>query len=199
MLGALTSLLSVEPFDALEELGLPTRTGSTVPRLAPFGIFPAADGWVALCAPTDTFARGVFAAIGRPELADDDRFRTRDRRVGHADPLHTLLGEWARSRKKADIVTTLGEYGVPAAEVREPAEAIQDEVVRAREEVVDLVHPEYGSSGVSGPGIPIRFSAAQVSLDRPAPHLGEHNQTVLRDLLGYDEARIDALRSGGVV
>ena len=63
MLGALTSLVACEPFDAYEKLGLPMRTGATVPRLAPFGTFPAADGWFALCGPTDAFAQ-VNGAFG---------------------------------------------------------------------------------------------------------------------------------------
>ena len=81
MLGALTSLMACEPFDAFDAVGLPQRTGSMVPRLAPFGIFPAADGHLALCAPTDPFARGVFLAMDRPDLADDPAWRTRDKRV----------------------------------------------------------------------------------------------------------------------
>ncbi|WP_086675896.1 CaiB/BaiF CoA transferase family protein, partial [Amycolatopsis pretoriensis] len=81
MLGALTSLVACEPFDAFDAVGLSQRTGSMVPRLAPFGILPALDGYVALCAPTDAFAHGVLRAIGRPELAGDDRYRTRDQRV----------------------------------------------------------------------------------------------------------------------
>ena len=81
MLGALTSMMACEPFDAFDAVGLPQRTGSMVPRLAPFGIFPAADGHLALCAPTDPFARGVFLAMDRPDLADDPAWRTRDKRV----------------------------------------------------------------------------------------------------------------------
>ena len=68
MLGVLTSLVAAEPFDLLEACGLPQRTGRVVPRLTPFGIYESADGHVAICAPTEQFARGVFAAIGHPEF-----------------------------------------------------------------------------------------------------------------------------------
>ena len=68
LLGALTSLVATEPWDTMERAGIQMRTGNVVPRLAPFGIFATHDGYVALCAPTDAFARGVFDAIGRPEL-----------------------------------------------------------------------------------------------------------------------------------
>ena len=95
MLGALTSMVACEPFDAFEELGLPTRTGDWVPRLAPFGTFQASDGWFALCAPTDQFAAGVFTALDRPDLLADPRFRARDERVEkrrRAAPHHLRLG-----------------------------------------------------------------------------------------------------------
>ena len=81
MLGVLTSLVAAEPFDLLEACGMPQRTGRVVPRLTPFGIYESADGHVAICAPTEQFARGVFAAIGHPEFEADPRFATRDARV----------------------------------------------------------------------------------------------------------------------
>ena len=70
MLGVLTSLVAAEPFDLLEACGLAQRTGRMVPRLTPFGIYESADGHVAICAPTEQFARGVFAAIGHPGVRE---------------------------------------------------------------------------------------------------------------------------------
>ena len=87
MLGVLTSLVAAEPFDLLEACGLPQRTGRMVPRLTPFGIYESADGHVAICAPSEQFARGVFAAIGHPEFETDPRFASRDARVAHVDEL----------------------------------------------------------------------------------------------------------------
>ena len=56
MLGAITSLVACEPFDVLEQLDIPTRTGPTIPRLAPFGIYAAQDGYIAICAHQDASA-----------------------------------------------------------------------------------------------------------------------------------------------
>jgi crotonobetainyl-CoA:carnitine CoA-transferase CaiB-like acyl-CoA transferase len=179
---------------------MPQRTGSMVPRLAPFGILPAADGHIALCAPTDTFADGVFRAIGRTDLAEDDRFRHRDARVRHADELHALIREWCRERSMADIVAAFTAEGVPAAPVREPHEAVRDPLVRDREEVVPLVHPRLGViADVVATGVPIRFSGARTSLDRPAPALGEHNDHVYRELLGYSPETLAELADEAVI
>ncbi|SDF46540.1 Crotonobetainyl-CoA:carnitine CoA-transferase CaiB [Lentzea fradiae] len=200
MLGALTSLVACEPFDAYAAVGLAQRTGSFVPRLAPFGLFEAADGWLALCGPTDRFAEGVFRAMGEPALATDPRFATRDARVANAAVLHKLIGEWAAGRRRAEAVALLVGNGVPAAEVREPAEAVRDPLVRARHEVVALTHPAHGATAdISGTGVPIVFSGAEVGFDRPAPALGEHNDAVYGDLLGYSGDRLASLRADGVV
>jgi crotonobetainyl-CoA:carnitine CoA-transferase CaiB-like acyl-CoA transferase len=199
MLGALTSLLSTEPFDALEQVGMPLRTGNAVPRLAPFGIFAAEDGQIALCGPTDTFARGVFRAMGRPELIEDERFATRDQRVRHATELHEMVGAWSRGRPGEEAVAALIGQGVPAAEVLEPAHALRNPEVLRREEVVELAHPQHGSTGLMGPGVPIRFSHSDVRLDQPAPHLGEHSEEVLAKIGGLSEQEIAELRKAGVV
>jgi crotonobetainyl-CoA:carnitine CoA-transferase CaiB-like acyl-CoA transferase len=199
MLGALTSLLSTEPFDAFQQVGLPLRTGNEVPRLAPFGIFPAKDGFLALCGPTDTFARGVFRALGRPELIEDADFATRDGRVRNADRLHAFIEDWSRSLPRAEAVAALAAEGVPAAEVLEPADALRAPAVLEREEVVELGHPEQGPTGLMGPGIPIRFSRSEARLDRPAPHLGEHTAELLARLGGLTEDEITELRDEGVI
>jgi crotonobetainyl-CoA:carnitine CoA-transferase CaiB-like acyl-CoA transferase len=200
MLGALTSLMACEPFDAYDAVGLAQRTGATVPRLAPFGVLPTADGHIALCAPTDAFAAGVFRAMGRPELATDDRFRTRDERVRRADELHELIRGWSRAHPTVDVVAALTAEGVPAAEVRDPAAAVRDPLVREREEVVPVAHPRFGAvADLSATGVPIRFSGARASLERPAPGLGEHNDHVYRELLGYSQERIAELAEESVI
>ncbi len=200
MLGALTSLMACEPFDAFDAVGLPQRTGNMVPRLAPFGIFSAADGHIALCAPTDAFARGVFLAMGRPELVEDERFRTRDGRVARANEVHDLIAVWTKGLPVQEALTALTAHGVPAAEVRDPAKAVRDPLVRAREEVVPIEHPVYGAvADLSATGVPIRFSGARVDLSIPSPALGEHNEQIYRDRLGYTEDELTALADQSVI
>jgi crotonobetainyl-CoA:carnitine CoA-transferase CaiB-like acyl-CoA transferase len=200
MLGALTSLVACEPFDAQEAVGLELRTGAMLPRLAPFGLLATCDGYIALCAPTDPFAHGVLRAIGRGDLVDDPRFHDRDARVRNADELHALIGEWTRQRTAAEAVREFTAHGVAAAEVRGPAEAVADPLVREREEVVPVPHPQHGVvNGLAATGVPISFSAAQVGFDRPAPGLGEDNQRVYRDLLGYSEQQVAQLAEDAVI
>jgi len=200
MLGALTSLVACEPVEALHAVGVPGRTGNTVPRLAPFGVFEARDGYFALCAPTDAFAAGVLRAIGQPELIDDERFSSRDQRVRHAGDLHELVGKWAAGRTQADAVACLESQGVPAAAVREPRAAVRDAQVMDRAETAPLAHPCYGViDSVVGSGVPIRFSDTPASLTRPAPTLGQHTREILGGMLGYPPERLARLAADGVV
>lgn len=199
MLGVMTSMVACEPFDLLEACGVPQRTGQTVPRLAPFGVYPTANGYVSICAPTEAFATSLFRAIGRAELCEDDRFRTRDARVRNVTEVDRIVTEFTSARTSADVVTALGRAGVPAAEVRNPADAVRDPQVVARGETVRLTHPAAPDVDVYGPGVPIVFSGSTVGLDQPPPGIGEHNHQVYGDLLGYTQAELHALESAGVI
>lgn len=199
MLGVMTSMVACEPFDLLERCGVPQRTGLTVPRLAPFGVYPAADGYVAICAPTEAFASSLFGAIGRAELSEDERFRTRDARVRNVAEVDQIVKEFTSVRPVAEVVATLGRAGVPAAEVRSPAAAVRDPQVVARGETVRLQHAGVSDVDVYGPGLPIVFSGSAVGFDQPPPGIGEQNREVYQDLLGYTETDLRDLESAGVI
>jgi CoA:oxalate CoA-transferase len=200
MLGVLTSLVAAEPFDLLEACGLPQRTGRMVPRLTPFGIYQSADGHAAICAPSEQFARGVFAAIGHPEFETDPRFATRDARVAHVDELTAHIEAFTRTVPTAALVPLLEQHGVPAAEVRSPGEAVRDPRVQARGETVPLDHPQFGRvADVIGMGVPIIFSEAQAPSLKPAPSVGQDNTLVYVEWLGYGQAAVEKLRADGVI
>jgi len=180
MLGVLTSMVAVEPFDVLERVGVPQRTGLTVPRLSPFGTYQTQDGYIAICAPQEQFAHALFRAIGRPELSQDPRFNTRDARVRNVREVDAIVSEFTQRHTMADAVSILEAGGVPCAEVREPAEAVRDPRVLARGETVRIAHPQFGVvDEVYGTGLPIRFSAAGAGFDQPPPAMGQHNREVI--------------------
>jgi crotonobetainyl-CoA:carnitine CoA-transferase CaiB-like acyl-CoA transferase len=200
MLGGLTSLVASEAYEAMEKCGAPLRTGQTVQRLAPFGVYPAKDGYLAICAYTDAFAHSLYAVMGRMDMAADERFRTRDMRVQHYRELDALVGQWTSSQATASAVAKLEAAGIPAAEVRDPKAAVRDPRVVGRHETVRMVHPKYGMvDDIYAMGLPIRFSEATAGFDQPPPGLGEHNQAVYSGILGYDERKIAELRVQGVI
>lgn len=201
MLGALTSFVAIENWSAMAAAGMPARTGLTVQRLSPFGVFECADGYVAVVAVHEPLARGLFAAMGQPELGDDPRFSSRDNRVANATELEARINAWSRQLPLAEVVRKLEAERVPVAPVRHPEDALVDPRVVERKETMAVEHPRYGSSiDLRTAGVPIQFSGATTGFDDVLPvQIGEHNGAILGELLGYDEDRIAALKAAGAI
>ncbi|MBA3348752.1 MAG: CoA transferase [Actinobacteria bacterium] len=202
LVDCLAALVSVEHFETFARAGIETRTGNAHARLTPFGVYPAADGYVAIAAHTDRWVAALFGAMGRPELMREERFATRGARVRNASAINALIEGWTRQFARDELVRTLGEeHGVPAAPVRTPDEAMFDRHFAERGSLVPLRHPLYGAGEdtVMGTGMPVRFSGIAAESGRPVPALGEHNASVYAELLGLDADAVEALRRDGVV
>jgi CoA:oxalate CoA-transferase len=201
MLGALTSFVAIENWAAMASAGMEARTGLTVQRLSPFGVFECADGYVAIVAVHEKLAQGLFRAMGQPGLGDEARFATRDARVANAEVLEATINAWSRTQPTAEVVRLLEAEGVPVAPVRHPEDALVDPRVVARQETVAVAHPSYPSEvKLRSVGVPIQFSAAHTGFDDIMPiTIGEHNESIYRDVLGYSEERIAVLRQAGTI
>ncbi len=201
MLGALTSFVAIENWSAMAAAGMESRTGLTVQRLSPFGVFECADGYVAIVAVHEPLARGLFKAMGQPELGLDPRFGNRDSRVANAEVLEATINEWSRQLTMADTIRLLETEGVPVAEVKHPEDALVDPRVVARHETMAVEHPIHGSSiDLRTAGIPIKFSAAETGFDEALPvRIGEHNEGIFKGLLGYSDERLAELRASGAI
>jgi CoA:oxalate CoA-transferase len=120
--------------------------------------------------------------------------------VANAPALYDLIETWTASFPTAQAVRALEDAGVPAGEVRSPDEAVRDPRLLRRGETVKLPHPVHGDVGdVHAGGLPIRMSKAFTGFDAPPPGLGEHNQAVYGELLGYSEQQLQALLRDGVI
>ncbi|MGH3248704.1 MAG: CaiB/BaiF CoA transferase family protein [Trebonia sp.] len=200
MLGALTSLVATEDWSAMERLGQALRTGPTLPRLAPFGIYRCADGWASIVAPQDKLVTDLFTVMGRQDLLTDPRFASRDARVRHEGELTGQIERWTGARPTAEVVARLSAAGVPAAPVRSPQQAVLDERVTTREETLPVEHPALGEfADLRTSGIPFRLASARVGFAGPAPRLGEHTAQVLTEIAGYTAQWQAELRRAGVI
>lgn len=185
MLDCLTSFVAGEHFDAMKEVGIPTRTGNTLPRMTPFGAFPTADGDVAICAPMDNSAFALFRAMGRGDLTTDTRFAQRESRVANQRELDALISGWTSTLSTEAVLELLAKEDVPSAPVRDVLSALHDERVWARGAVVPLrsmTRQVEGARTPIGSGIPIVFTDATVGLPDRAPLLGEHTAAILSEL-----------------
>ncbi len=201
MLGALTSFVSIENWRAMELAGMEARTGLTVHRLSPFGVFRCADGYVSIVAVSEAMAEGLFRAMGQPDMIADARFDRRDHRVANALSLEAAVEAWSSTLPVAEVVRRLEAEGVAAAKVRAPAEALADPRVVDRQETQAIHHPDYSDDlDLRTAGVPIQFSGCRTGFDDTLPvMIGQHNREVYEALLGYSAEQVQRLRDGGVI
>ena len=140
--------------------------------------------------------QAMVQVIGRPDLLHDDRFCTPPGRAKNAAALTEIIEGWARQHDKRDVMKAFAGRGIPCGSVFNTAEVLRDEHLRERGTIVDLDHPTRGrfSTIIS----PLRLSESPVE-PRRAPLYGEHNAEVLREVAGYTDAEIAALRETGVI
>jgi crotonobetainyl-CoA:carnitine CoA-transferase CaiB-like acyl-CoA transferase len=201
MLDCLASLVAEEHFDVMGAAGYPVRSGNSHDRLSPFGVFPTADGHVAIVAFSPEWFRGLSEAIGHPQLPDDPRYCNRGVRMKHAGEINALIAEWTRRHSSEEVVRELLERrAIPTAPVRTPQQVLHDPVLHERGAIMKLAHPRLGADAQAvGMGLPIQFSRTPSQFDEPAPELGSANDEVYRKLLCIGDAELERLRSDGVI
>jgi crotonobetainyl-CoA:carnitine CoA-transferase CaiB-like acyl-CoA transferase len=169
------------------------RARSAHPSLVPFQNFPTADGWIVVTCPKEKFWTRLAHEIGHPALANDSRFSSFAGRSDHAAELLDILEGAFRQQTSAYWLERLAKAGVPCGPINTVAEAMQDAHTKARGLVVETDHPALGA--VRHVASPVRVGEDQPNYRR-APRRNEDADYVLRDLLGYGQARIDGLRAG---
>ena len=175
----------------------PARYGNAHPSIVPYESFPTADGFIAVGIGTDAQYRKFCVAAKRPELADDARFATNAARVEHRAVLVPQLQAIFRTQPTAAWLELLNALGVPAGPINDVATALEDPHVQARGMVQEVDHPTAGRIKLLGPVA--KFGRTPAEIRRAPPPLGYDTEAVLCDLLGYDTARIAALRQRGVI
>lgn len=182
---------SIDPDQKVE------RQGSHYQALSPAGAFKGPEGWIAILC-TQGQIEGLWAAMERPEFADDPRFGPAMARVENREAMTAEIEEWMASMPTdRAVLDRLEAHRVPCAPVLDPATARDEPFYIERGAVRQVEDPLLGQVDI--PGFPIKFSDAPPAPDLPVHNLGQDNRSVLSELLGYDEARIDALEADGVL
>jgi crotonobetainyl-CoA:carnitine CoA-transferase CaiB-like acyl-CoA transferase len=175
-------------------------TGEVISRQRGYafgGAVPCRDGYIMLRPIEDNHWRGLVRAMGRDELADDERFRTRQARTDNGALLNDLIVAWAMQHTKVALYERVAAEGCPVGYFATAEDVVQAPQLAAREFFVPSTHPEAGS--VLLPSAPYRLSHTPWMLRRPAPLLGQHNQEVWCDRLGCDPAELPRLHAVGVM
>ena len=175
------------------------RIGNQHPAMAPHGVYRAAgdDEWVALAARDDADWQRLCEVISRRDLAEDPRFASVEGRLRHRDAIDGDIAAWTRSLPGAEVETRLQHAGVPAHVVLGTEAAAGDPQLLARRHFARVEHRLLGE-------VPIESSRAELSrtparVTRAGPTLGQDNDFVLLELLGYSGEQVARLRASGAL
>ena len=167
-----TAIMANQNMNYLATGKAPAKMGNAHPNLAPYAVFDCADGWIILATGNDGQYRKLCAILGLEEMAEHPDYLTNADRVRNRETLTAAITAATQRWKKADLLQACEDSGVPAGPINDLAEVFADPQVVARRMQLDL-------GGIPGVRSPFTFSDADLSLDRPAPKLGEHQDEVL--------------------
>ena len=169
----------------------PQRMGNAHPNIVPYQAFETKNGHIILAIGNDAQFSRFCAIAGKPEIAEDDRFRTNESRVIHREQALGVLTPLLKSRTTDEWLAVLGENGVPAGPVNDlhrvfgEPQAIHRQLMRTTPEKDGFSHPMVAN--------PIRMSDTPLTPSAPAPRLGADTYQVLSDVLGMADGELDQL------
>ena len=199
-LSATVSLLGAEWMRFAQTSEQPPLPGNRDPNYSPHGVYRTAgdDQWVAIAVDGDEQWSALAEAIGRPELAIDPRFSSHAKRKANEGDLDEIVSAWAVGGDRWEVAAQLQAAGVAASPVEHLRDLFEvDEGFTAHYQRVR--QPSKPDWEIAVEGEAIRFAHEEDRILERAPMLGEHNEYVLRDILGLSQAEFDELVVAGVV
>ncbi len=166
------SLMSIMLADHLASGNLPVRHGSGVAMIVPYQAFEAADGYMMVAAGNDNLFRRLAAALDRPSLADDPRFRTNGERVVNRDALVAILADIFKTETRGHWTALLEAAGIPNGPINSMDQVVADPQTEALGQI-----QQQGT--LSLVGLPLSFDGARPPFAKRAPALGEDNAAIL--------------------
>jgi benzylsuccinate CoA-transferase BbsF subunit len=155
------------------------------------------DNWISIAVANDREWRALCGAMGKPELAEDERFAEAETRWNHQDELDRIIGEWSSDKDYYELMHDLQRAGVAAAPSLSNKALFEDPHLEARETFLQVDHPLLEKDWVLSP--PWKLSGTPASIRRHAPSLGEHDQRIFGELLEMSAAEIETLKEEQVI
>jgi crotonobetainyl-CoA:carnitine CoA-transferase CaiB-like acyl-CoA transferase len=161
--------------------------------------YKCADGhWFILTAGIfEKYWSSLCQAMGHPELANDERFDSAEKLRANSEQLVALFDKFFATRPRDEWLKILSEYDLPVAPINRLCELVDDPQVMENGYIMDFDHPVLGKIKI--PGYPVHFSKTDVKTKTAAPELGEHTDSVLREVGGYSDEEIAQLRHECVI
>jgi len=178
---------------------LPARVGNRHLATAPYDSFRARDGFVVIAVASNKLFRALAAAIGRPELGQDPRFRGVRGRLERSDEINGMVADWVAARSVDEVLVVLGPggAGIPCSPVYTVDQLLGHPQLLAREMVRRLPHSTLGEVVV--PGVAVKLSETPGAVRHLGPGLGQDNAEVYQGLLGLTADELARLQAAGVI
>ena len=174
------------------------RTGAILSKVAPSNVYPTADNdMIMMGANQDSVFVRLCDAMQQPELAQDPRFNGHVARGNNQAELDDIIVVWTKQHTADELLALLEEYAVPAGRIYRAPEMLKDEHFIARDAIVSVEHPKYRDLKMQN--VFPKLSVTPGSVKWAGPALGQHNEEVYRDVLGYQTADLERLRQDGII
>lgn len=176
-----------------------SRIGNAHAEAAPHGVFPCLgdDRWIAIAVTDDRHWDGLCRVMARPQWRSDPALGDAAGRIDRREELEAAIADWTAPQTAEALQRALQEQGVPAHLVATAEDVEHDVQLQHREHFWRTDHPVIGPLTYDGPAY--RLSETRAGPGRPAPLMGQHNEEIYRDLLGYSEAEFVDLMVDGVI
>lgn len=174
------------------------RTGAILPNVAPSNVYPTKDGKMLLIAANqDTVFKRLTEAMGRPEMAQDERYATHTARGAVQKELDDLIGEWTKTINASELEEMMDKHGIPSGKIYTAPDMLEDAHFRAREAIVTTMHPKFGELKMQN--VAPKLSKTPGSIRLPGPELGQHNDEVYGGILKLSAGKISELMAKGII
>jgi crotonobetainyl-CoA:carnitine CoA-transferase CaiB-like acyl-CoA transferase len=174
----------------------PQRTGNDHPLVAPYGLFEASDGQIAVAPSNDSFYLRLLDVLGLQGLREREEYRTNAQRVERRAQINAEVNAVTRTNTVAHWIERINAAGVPCGRVMSIGEVFDYPQVRHQQMRITIEHPVHGRQDVLG--FPIKFTDDPCRVHRHPPALGEDTDAVLASI-GRTPQDIAALRERGAI
>ncbi len=178
---------------------MPERIGNRYESTYPYDTFPTADGQnIVIGCANDKFWRILCEMMGREELIEDERTKTNGLRVQNHAFVRPIVEAWTRTQNSQELLDALLAKDVPACPIYDIAQVAADpQIAGDRQMFMEYDYPRVGRLKVTNSHI--KLSDTHTEFRIPSPDLGQHNEEIYGDLLGYSPGQIEEMRAEGLL